>query len=263
MPIVGVTTRINSGGLEAFLVLRVFAAFPSTYSCANHSGIRPWPAAFFCGRMPSEAEARRGVRCIIRPRLKFSTINAGAMSDTHEVTLLLAEWAKGNQNALNDLTPLVYRELRQLAASYLRKERQGHTLQPTALVHEAYLRLVDQTNPSWQNRSHFYGVAARLMRQILVDHARRRQAGKRGGLKVSLDEALSFQQGRSRDIVALDSGLNALEKLDPRKCKAVELRYFGGLSMEEIAQTLDVSARTVQRDLRMAEAWLRQEMQNG
>jgi RNA polymerase sigma-70 factor, ECF subfamily len=185
------------------------------------------------------------------------------MSDTHEVTLLLAEWAKGNQNALNDLTPLVYRELRQLAASYLRKERQGHTLQPTALVHEAYLRLVDQTNPSWQNRSHFYGVAARLMRQILVDHARRRQAGKRGGLKVSLDEALSFQQGRSRDIVALDSGLNALEKLDPRKCKAVELRYFGGLSMEEIAQTLDVSARTVQRDLRMAEAWLRQEMQNG
>ena len=185
------------------------------------------------------------------------------MSDTHEVTLLLAEWAKGNQKALNDLTPLVYRELRQLAASYLRKERQGHTLQPTALVHEAYLRLVDQTNPSWQNRSHFYGVAARLMRQILVDHARRRQAGKRGGLKVSLDEALSFQQGRSRDIVALDSGLNALEKLDPRKCKAVELRYFGGLSMEEIAQTLDVSARTVQRDLRMAEAWLRQEMQNG
>jgi RNA polymerase sigma-70 factor, ECF subfamily len=185
------------------------------------------------------------------------------MSNTHEVTLLLADWAKGNQNALNDLTPLVYRELRQLAASYLRKERQGHTLQPTALVHEAYLRLVDQTNPSWQNRSHFYGVAARLMRQILVDHARRKRAGKRGGLKVSLDEAVSFHQERSRDLVALDSGLNALEKIDPRKCKAVELRYFGGLSMEEIARTLDVSEPTVRRDLRMAEAWLHSEMQGG
>lgn len=183
------------------------------------------------------------------------------MSDTHEVTLLLAQWAKGDLNALNDLTPLVYRELRQIAASYLRKEPQGHTLQPTALVHEAYLRLVDQTNPTWQHRSHFYGVAARLMRQILVDHARRKQAGKRGGLKVSLDEAVSFQQERSRDLVALDAGLNALEKLDPRKCKAVELRYFGGLSMEEIAQTLDVSTITVRRDLRMAKAWLHQEMQ--
>jgi RNA polymerase sigma-70 factor, ECF subfamily len=187
------------------------------------------------------------------------------MSDTHEVTLLLAKWAKGNQQSLDELTPLVYKELRHLAASYLRKERRGHTLQPTALVHEAYLRLVDQTSPSWQNRSHFFGVAARLMRQILVDHARRRQAGKRAGsrVKVSLDEAMSFQHGRSRDLVALDSGLNALEKIDARKCKAVELRYFGGLSMEEIAQVLDVSAITVRRDLRMAEAWLHHEMQGG
>jgi RNA polymerase sigma factor (TIGR02999 family) len=109
------------------------------------------------------------------------------MSDTHEVTLLLAEWAKGNQQALDDLTPLVYRELRQLAASYLRKERQDHTLQPTALVHEAYVRLVDQSNPTWQSRSHFFGVAARLMRQILVDHARRKHAGKRAGIQVPLD----------------------------------------------------------------------------
>ena len=184
------------------------------------------------------------------------------MSDTHEVTLLLAEWARGNQNALNDLTPLVYRELRQLAASYLRKERQGHTLQPTALVHEAYLRLVDQTNPSLENRSHFYGVAARLMRQILVDHARRKQASKRGGIRVPLDEAVSFQHERSRDLMALDTGLNALEKIDPRKCKAVELRYFGGLSMDEIAQSLEVSPVTVRRDLRMAEAWLYQEMRS-
>jgi RNA polymerase sigma-70 factor (ECF subfamily) len=209
-----------------------------------------------------EADAQRGGRCIIRLPFKFGTTKVGATSDTHEVTLLLAEWARGNQNALNDLTPLVYRELRQLAASYLRKERQGHTLQPTALVHEAYLRLVDQTNPSLENRSHFYGVAARLMRQILVDHARRKQASKREGLRVPLDEAVSFQQERSRDLVALDTGLNALEKIDPRKCKAVELRYFGGLSMDEIAHSLDVSPVTVRRDLRMAEAWLYQEMRS-
>ena len=196
------------------------------------------------------------------PRLKGSIFNTRAMSDTHEVTQLLAAWAKGNQQALDDLTPLVYRELRQLAASYLRKERQSHTLQPTALVHEAYMRLVDQTNPTWQNRSHFFGVAARLMRQILVDHARRKRASKRAGLKVPLDEAVSFQPERGRDLIALDTGLNALERIDPRKCKAVELRYFGGLSMEEIAQTLDVSPITVRRDLRMAEAWLHQEMQD-
>src|ERR1700676_3926558 len=125
------------------------------------------------------------------------------MSATHELTRLLAEWGRGKQNALDDLTPLVYRELRQLAASYLKKEREGHTLQPTALVHEAYLRLVDQKNPTWQDRSHFFGVAARLMRQILVDHARRRKAGKRDGsrVKVSLDEALSFRKERTEDLI--------------------------------------------------------------
>lgn len=203
---------------------------------------------------------RRGV--YNPPTAEFGSLDPGPMSDTHEVTLLLAEWAKGNQQALDDLTPLVYRELRQLAAGYLRKERQGHTLQPTALVHEAYVRLVDQTNPTWQSRSHFFGVAARLMRQILVDHARRKHAGKRAGIKVPLDQAVSFEQGRSRDLLALDSGLEALEKFDARKCKAVELRYFGGLSMEEIAQALDVSTITVRRDLRMAEAWLQKEMLN-
>jgi RNA polymerase sigma-70 factor (ECF subfamily) len=183
------------------------------------------------------------------------------MPATYGVTQLLAEWAKGNQQALHDLTPLVYRELRQLAASYLRKERRDHTLQPTALVHEAYLRLVDrQKNPSLQDRSQFFGVAAHLMRQILVDHARRRQAGKRAGRRVSLEQVVSFQRERSRDLVTLDDGLQALEKIDPRKCKAVELRYFGGLSMDEIARMLDVSVVTVQRDLRMAEAWLHQEM---
>jgi RNA polymerase sigma-70 factor (ECF subfamily) len=215
----------------------------------------------FCWQGLGLAGAERGGWCILRPR-KCNVINAGAMSDTREVTLLLAEWAKGNQHALDDLTPLVYRELRQLAASYLRKERQGHTLQPTALVHEAYVRLVDQTNPTWQSRSHFFGVAARLMRQILVDHARRKQAGKRAGIKVPLKESVGFQPERCRELIALDSGLNALEKIDPRKCKAVELRYFGGLSMEEIAKVLEVSTITIRRDLRMAEAWLHQQMKD-
>lgn len=177
-----------------------------------------------------------------------------------EVTQLLAEWAKGDPQALEKVAPLVYQKLRQLAASYLRNERQGHTLQPTALVHEAYLRLVDQNNPSWESRSHFYGIAAKLMRQILVDHARRKQAGKRAALKVPLEEAVSFAQDRSPDVVALDHGLNALEKVDARKCKAVELRYFGGLSMAEIAQSLEISEVTVRRDLRMAEVWLYREL---
>jgi RNA polymerase sigma-70 factor, ECF subfamily len=182
------------------------------------------------------------------------------VSATHDVTRLLAQWANGNQQALDQLTPLVYEELRRLASSYLRKERKSHTLQPTALVHEAYLRLVDQKSPDWQNRSHFFGVAARLMRQILVDHARQRQADKRAMQRVSLEDAVSFQQERSRDLLALDTSLNALEKFDPRKCRAIELRYFGGLSMDEIARTLEVSAVTVRRDLRMAEAWLNREM---
>jgi RNA polymerase sigma factor (TIGR02999 family) len=184
------------------------------------------------------------------------------MADSHEVTRLLGEWASGSPQALQELTPLVYGELRKLAAGYLRKERPDHTLQPTALVHEAYLRLVDQQNPSWRNRSHFYGVAARLMRQILVDHARRQQAGKRAGVKVSLEETVTFAQERSADLIALDGSLSALEKFDARKCRAVELRYFGGFSTEEIARTLDVSPATVKRDLRMAETWLYREMRS-
>lgn len=183
------------------------------------------------------------------------------MCATHDVTQLLARWAGGDQQALADLTPLVYRELRQLAAGYLRKERDANTLQPTALVHEAYLRLVDQSNPAWENRSHFFGVAARLMRQILVDQARRRHAGKRAGFNVPLEQAVSFGQSQSTQLLALDNGLKALEKFDARKCQAIELRYFGGLSMEEIAGALQVSEITVRRDLRMAEAWLHKEMQ--
>ena len=182
------------------------------------------------------------------------------MSAAHDVTQLLAQWANGDKQALDDLTPLVYKELGRLAASHLRKERKSHTLQPTALVHEAYLRLVDQKNPNWQNRSHFFGVASQLMRRILVDHARKRQADKRAGQRVSIEEAVSFQPERSRELLALDGALTALERLDQRKSRAVELRYFGGLSMDEIAHTLDVSVVTVRRDLRMAEAWLNREM---
>jgi RNA polymerase sigma-70 factor, ECF subfamily len=185
------------------------------------------------------------------------------MPATHNVTELLAQWANGDEKALNDLTPIVYRELRQLAAAYLRKEQQGHTLQPTALVHEAYLRLVDQRAPNFHNRSHFFGVAARLMRQILVDHARKRHAAKRDGAKAPINSALSFDTERSGDLLALDAGLSELEKLDPRKCKAIELRYFVGLSMEEIAQALAVSEITVRRDLRMAEAWLQHQIRRG
>jgi len=185
------------------------------------------------------------------------------MPSSHEITRLLQEWANGGESALDRLTPLVYRELRHLAAGYLRRQPPGHTLQPTALVHEAYLRLVNQNPPNWQNRSHFYGLAARLMRLILADHARRQHAAKRAGRKVSLDEALSLHPERSADLVALDAALKALEEIDLRKCRAIELRYFGGLTMEEIAQALDVSPVTVRRDLRMAEAWLQHEMQTG
>ena len=183
-------------------------------------------------------------------------------SVTHEVTRLLEEWKNGNERAVAELMPLVYGELRQMAAAYLRGERQGHTLQPTALVHEAYLRLVDQSSPDWQGRSHFYGVAARVMRQILVDYARRKQAKKRAGKPVPLEQAVSFQPDRSADLVALDISLTDLEKIDARMCQAVELRYFAGLTMDEIAQTMRVSVATVRRDMRVAEAWLHHAMRS-
>jgi len=183
------------------------------------------------------------------------------MAANHDVTRLLAEWAKGDVRALDELTPLVYRELRQIAASYLKRERHAYTLQPTALVHETYLRLVGQAHPEWENRSHFYGVAARLMRQILVDHARRRKSSKRTGVHVPLEDAVSFHRQTSSQLLALDCGLTALESFDPRKSMVIELRYFGGLSMEEIASAMAVSAVTVRRDLRIAEAWLHKEME--
>jgi RNA polymerase sigma-70 factor, ECF subfamily len=180
--------------------------------------------------------------------------------DTHEVTRLLQQWAAGNSQARDQLIPLVYVELRRLAAHYLRAERPDHSLQPTALVHEAYLRLVHHQNPTFQNRSSFFGIAAHLMREILVDHAKRQKAGKRAGRKVPLDEALSLARERPKVLLALDDALTELKRLDERKCQTVELRFFGGLRIKEIAQTLRVSTVTVGRDLRMAEAWLYREM---
>lgn len=182
------------------------------------------------------------------------------MADKSEnITRLLMDWtSKGDEAALEALTPVVYGELRKLALSYLRRERSDHTLQPTALIHEAYLRLVDQNVPEWRSRSHFFGVAAQLMRQILVDHARARSAAKRGGgeAKLSLDQGFQYSEERSDQLVALDDALTDLAKLDPRKSKVVELRYFGGLSVEETAEALGISVATVGRELRFAEAWL-------
>ncbi len=176
------------------------------------------------------------------------------------VTKLLVDWRNGNVAALDLLTPLVFQELHRLAGGYLRKERPGHTLQPTALVNEAYLRLAGQNDQvDWQSRSHFIAIAARHMRQILVDHARKRGAGKRGaaGVPVTLDDNAILAPERSGDLLALDEALNKLALSDPRKAQAVELRFFGGMEMQEIAEVLGVSLKTVQNDLRMAHAWLR------
>src|SRR6266568_4150189 len=180
------------------------------------------------------------------------------MTPPEEVTHLLMEWKGGNKQAMDLLVPIVYDELRRLAQTYLRDERAAATLQPTALVNEAYLRLVAQKMPDWESRSHFFGVAAHLMRQVLVDHARRHRSAKRGsGLpKASLEDVLGFSAAKSNDIVALDDALNALAEVDERKAKIVELRFFGGFSIEEIAQALNISTATVSREQRMAEAWL-------
>ncbi|HEX7728662.1 MAG TPA: sigma-70 family RNA polymerase sigma factor [Terracidiphilus sp.] len=178
------------------------------------------------------------------------------VSPVSPATALLVRWKNGDRNALNQLLPLVYDELRRLARSYLRRERSQHTLQSTALVHEAYLRLVDQ-NVDWQSRAHFFGIAAQMMRRILVDHARARHAAKRGdGLKVTLDEGMALAEAQSLDVLALDRALNELAKVDEQQGKVVELRYFAGLSIEETAEAMSISAATVKREWTMAKAWL-------
>jgi RNA polymerase sigma-70 factor (ECF subfamily) len=183
----------------------------------------------------------------------------------HEVTRLLEALSAGNEQALHDLLPLVYGEMRRQAARYLRRERADHTLQPTALVHEAYMRLVDQRQVRWQNRAHFFGIAAQAMRRILVDHARARERVKRGGpqQKISLTSANLAAEERSVDLIALDEALERLAKLDERQSKVVELRFFGGLTVEETAEVLDISPATVKREWTMAKAWLHAELQPG
>lgn len=178
------------------------------------------------------------------------------------VTRLLLDARKGNPDAIDRLVPIVYQELRRLAARYLRDEHAAATLQPTALVHEAYMRLVAQDMPDWECRSHFFGVAAHLMRQILVDHARKRQSRKRGGgaVAVTLTEDLALAAVTSDNILALNDALTALAAVDERKSRVIELRYFGGLTVEETARTLGVSVGTIGREQRMAEAWLHREL---
>jgi RNA polymerase sigma-70 factor, ECF subfamily len=186
-------------------------------------------------------------------------------SPPHQITQLLAEWSEGNQAALDKLYPLVYNELRRLAHGYLRRERKGHTLQTTALINEAYLRLVDQKHVHWANRSHFFGISAQIMRRILIDHARRYDYSKRGGgaQRISLDEAALVAKERGRALLMLDEALNNLAKIDPRRSHVVELRYFGGLNNEEMAGVLKISENTVTRDWNMARAWLYQELSRG
>lgn len=183
----------------------------------------------------------------------------------NEVTQLLVAWSNGDRAALEELTPLVYQELHRLAHRHMSRERPGHTLQTSALLNEAYLRLIDQRNVRWQNRTQFFSIASRLMRRILVDHARSHRYAKRGGdtLRVSLDEAAVVAQERAAELVALDDALQSLEAIDPRKCQVVELRFFGGMSVEETAEVLGVSPVTVMRDWSTAKAWISRAIDTG
>lgn len=178
------------------------------------------------------------------------------------VTELLHAWSDGDKTALDELLPVVYDELRRQASRYLRRENAGHTLQTTALVNEAYLRLVDQKNMRWENRAQFFGIAAQLMRRILVDHARAKQRAKRGGgdLRITLDEAMALAANREIDLVALDAALNRLADIDQQQSKVVELRFFSGLNVEETAAALSISPATVKRDWSVAKAWLYREI---
>lgn len=184
---------------------------------------------------------------------------------SHEVTRLLVDWGQGNQAALEKLIPLVYGELRQIARRYMARQNPGHTLQTTALINEAFIKLVGQEEKAWQNRSHFFGVAAQAMRHILVDYARARHTAKRGGetRAVSLEEAAIVSDERAAEMVALDEALAELARLSPRQSQVVELRYFGGLSVTETAEVLQVSSDTVTRDWNQAKAWLYRRMSKG
>jgi RNA polymerase sigma factor (TIGR02999 family) len=183
-------------------------------------------------------------------------------AQTHELTQLLIDWSKGDRAALNKLMPLIEAELRRLAHRYMTRERAGHTLQTTALVNEAFLRLVNRKNLQWQNRAHFFGIAAQLMRTILVDHARSHASAKRGGgaRKLELDEALVVSQQKASEVIALDDALKQLALLDSQQSRIVELRFFGGLTVEEAAEVLQVSPATIKREWSTAKAWLYHEL---
>jgi RNA polymerase sigma factor (TIGR02999 family) len=190
-------------------------------------------------------------------------VNAGSQAPgSAEITRLLAEWSAGNQAALDELTPLVYPELRRLASSCMRRERPDHTLQTTALVHEAYMRLAGQEQVHWETRSHFFALAAQVMRHILVDHARSARRAKRGSgvPPMSLNDVAVVSKYRANEVLAVNAALDALSAIDPRKSRVFELRYFGGMSVDEAADVLQVSPATVARDWRMAKAWLRREI---
>ncbi len=186
------------------------------------------------------------------------------MPATENLTKILVRYSEGSPEAREELLPAVYGELKKIAASYMRREYPGHTLQATALVHEAYFRLIDQESVKWQNRAHFFGIAAQLMRRILIDHARAKYAAKRGGsqVKVSFDEALhwSDSEDEAAQILSVDAALERLAKLDARQAQVVELRYFGGLSIDEVAEVMKTSPATVKRDWAMARAWLFREL---
>ena len=183
----------------------------------------------------------------------------------NEVTQLLLSWSNGNEHALDELLPLVYSELKRIARRHMARENPGHTLQTSALINEAYLKLVNQQGIEWQNRAHFFAVAAQVMRHILIDHARGRHFAKRGAgaQKISLDEKVAVSDEHAAELVSLDDALTALNKLDSRKGRIVELRFFGGLSIEETAEVLKISPVTVTREWRAARAWLRREMSSG
>jgi RNA polymerase sigma factor (TIGR02999 family) len=184
------------------------------------------------------------------------------MASQANITELLVGYGRGDKEALDQLMPVVYDELRRQAARYLRREQAGHTLQTTALIHEAYMRLVDQRNVQWQNRAHFFGIAAQLMRRILVDHARTKKRVKRGGsdVRVSLGDAAVAVKGQDLDVVALDEALDRLARVDEQQSRVVELRFFSGLTVEETAEVMGISKATVKRDWSMAKAWLHREL---
>jgi RNA polymerase sigma-70 factor, ECF subfamily len=197
--------------------------------------------------------------------MAYRSQTSSGEEQTSETTMLLRAWADGDQSALERLTPRVYRTLRRIAGYQIKQERAGHSMQATALVHEAYLELIDVTNVNWQHRAHFFAVSAQIMRHILLDHARRRLAAKRGGAaeQINLDELPDISGDRARELIALEDALATLAQNDQRKARVVELRFFGGLSVEETAAVLAVAPETVMRDWKFARSWLHAELSNG